>query len=745
MTGANSGELADLSLLELFRVEVETQTALLTEGVLALERGAHPVERTRELMRVAHSLKGAARIVGRDCAVRISHAMEECLVSFQAKGRPLSQELIDTLLQSVDMLGSIARVTDEGFDAWEKTQERSIDALLNRLASPEASIAPVAVRGEPVNTPEPEPSETAARLSSDRMLRVTAGNLSRLMAVAGEALVATRWLESFTASMLRMKHLQQELGHSLEALRDLLPGASLSDEAARQLARAHDRNISCQTFLAERMSELDLFDRRLVSVSKRLYDEVLDCRMRPFSDGIEGFPRMVRDMANALGKSVKFEIVGEGTLVDREILEKLKPTINHLLRNALDHGIEAHDDRLKSDKPEEGRVRLEACHSAGILLVTVSDDGKGIDPEGIRQAVIGKRLTTPELGQKLSDAELLEFLFLPGFTLKSSVSEISGRGVGLDAVQMMAREVGGRVRISSRKDHGTRFEIDLPLTLSVVRTLLVEISGEPYAIPLARINKVLKLNRSCIESVEQRQHFTLEGQQIGLVAAYQVLDLVAPGPRGVDVAVVILGEKDARYGLVVDNFLGQVELVVRPLDPRLGKVRDISSSALMSDGRPVLIIDADDLNSSIANLISGKTLSRMGFDKDAPTKRKRVLVADDSLTVRELERKLLEGGGYEVDVVVDGMDAWNAVRTGGYDLVVTDVDMPRMDGIELLKLIRGDNRLKSLPAMIVSYKDRPEDRNRGLEAGADYYLTKASFHDRTLLSAVADLIGGVEA
>jgi two-component system sensor histidine kinase and response regulator WspE len=206
--------------------------------------------------------------------------------------------------------------------------------------------------------------------------------------------------------------------------------------------------------------------------------------------------------------------------------------------------------------------------------------------------------------------------------------------------------------------------------------------------------------------------------------------------------LIVLGEKNARYGLVVDRFLGAQELVVRPLDSRLGKVKNISSAALMPDGSPVLLIDADDLNRSFADLTSAEQLSHVGSGAEELKKRKRVLVVDDSLTVRELVRKLLESADYVVDVTVDGADGWNAVRTGHYDLVVTDVDMPRLDGIELLKLIRNDSRLKSLPVMIVSYKDRQEDRNRGMEAGADYYLTKASFQDETLIRVVADLIGG---
>ena len=432
-------------------------------------------------------------------------------------------------------------------------------------------------------------------------------------------------------------------------------------------------------------------------------------------------------------------------MVDRDILERLKAPLDHLLRNAIDHGIEFPAERRLVGKPMEGVLQITACHRAGMLLITVADDGRGIALEAIRLAAVEKKLTTHELAQEMSEAELLEFLFLPAFTLKGSVSEISGRGVGLDVVQTMVKEVGGSVRVSSQIGQGTRFQLDLPLTLSVIRTLLAEIGSEPYAFPLARIDRAVKLRRTEIQSLEGRQHFTFGEQQIGLVAANQVLGL-EPQPSGEDVSIIVLGDKTARYGLVVDRFLGEQELVVRPLDARLGKVQNISAAALMADGSPLLIIDVDDLIQSIENIVSGQRLTQIGRNGSGELKRarKRVLVVDDSLTVRELERKLLDSRGYAVDVAVDGMDGWNAVRTGDYDLVVTDVDMPRLDGIELVTLIRKDSRLKSLPVMIVSYKDREEDRQRGLEAGADHYLTKGSFHDETLVTAVADLIGRVE-
>jgi two-component system sensor histidine kinase and response regulator WspE len=271
----------------------------------------------------------------------------------------------------------------------------------------------------------------------------------------------------------------------------------------------------------------------------------------------------------------------------------------------------------------------------------------------------------------------------------------------------------------------------------------VEVGREPYAIPLSQITRTLKLPRADVQSLEGRPHFEFGAQQVGLLTADQVLECAETVAFEDDLPIVVLEDRNACYGVVVDRFLGERELVVQPLDPRLGKIRNISAAALMEDGAPVLIIDVEDLVRSVEKLIQEGALTKVRSESVGllQTKPKRVLAVDDSLTVRELERKMLLARGYVAEVAVDGMDAWNAVRSGSYDLVITDVDMPRMDGIELAKKIKQDPRLKATPVLIVSYKDREQDRMRGLEAGADYYLTKGSFHDETLIQAVVDLIG----
>ncbi len=304
----------------------------------------------------------------------------------------------------------------------------------------------------------------------------------------------------------------------------------------------------------------------------------------------------------------------------------------------------------------------------------------------------------------MSDQELFAFLFLPAFTLTESVTDISGRGVGLDVVQDMVKEVRGVVRISSVTGRGSEFHLQLPVTLSVVRTLLAEIGGEPYAFPLVSVVRTLAVDPAGISAIEGRQHVMVNGRSVGLVAAHDVLEIKSEPALGGIVPIVVIGDSTHAYGLVVDRFLGEQELVVQSLDATLGKVRDVAAGALMDDGSPVLIVDTDDLLQSIDKMVrSGRVAAAPPPKPDrVQARRKRVLVVDDSLTVRELERKLLAGRGYDVEVAVDGMDGWNAARSGAFQLVVTDIDMPRMDGIELVSMMSKDVNLRSVPVMIVS-------------------------------------------
>ncbi|MDF5728762.1 MAG: response regulator [Rhizonema sp. PD38] len=777
---SSNAPIGDTSMLELFRLEVEAQAAILNEGLLSLESQPQSSQALESLMRAAHSVKGAARIVALDAAVGLAHVMEDCFVAAQKQAVTLGAEEVDILLTGVDLLLSISQVEPEELNPWLSARHQEIVATRNEIAAiltPGAAPVPkVEVHGRRSHSTsevvhqaavttemtQPQPKTTTAKeivktipshlesvnqstaqlAATERVVRVNADNLNRIMGLAGESLIEANWLQPFADSLTLVKKRQLELTKILENLQNTL-SSEVSQDAETYLAAARQKDRECREILGDRLNELELFARRTASLSDRLYREVITSNMRPFTDGVQGFPRMIRDLAKQLGKQVKLDILGKSTPVDRDILKKLEAPLTHILRNSVDHGLELPEERLTAGKPVEGTVKLEAVHRGGMLSITITDDGRGINPEWLRQKVINKNLTTPEIAEQLNDSELMEFLFLPGFSTAKQVTEISGRGVGLDIAKSMAQEVGGTVRAISQPGKGTTFHFQLPLTLSVVRTLLVEISGEPYAFPLARIDQIVTVDKNEIFSMENRPYFTMDRKNIGLVAAYQVLELKEPRSASETLSVVVIGDQSDYYGLVVDRFLGERDLVVRPLDTRMGKVQDISAAALMGDGSPILIVDVSDLVRSIDNLLNNRSLADFSREVENAVidTRKSILVVDDSITVREMERKLLQNKGYQVDVAVDGMEGWHAVSANHYDLVVSDIDMPRMNGIELVTKIKSDAKFNSIPIIIVSYKDREEDRIQGLAAGANYYLTKASFQDDSLVNAVVDLIG----
>jgi len=747
----------DPTMLELFREEARSHAGTLTAGLLDLERDPANPQRIEPLMRAAHSLKGAARIVGLDAAVGLAHEMEDALVAAQTGRIRISAAEIDVLLRGTDVLATLA---SEDLARWGALHADAVEELrgtVSAIARGEgvATVAPISAtltpteeiplprtEAAPVNVPPARVEATAAQSrsgeTSETVVRVTAQSLDRLMSLAGESLVQSRWLQPFAGALLQLQKRQDRLTHLLDQLGNTTSSASLFEQ---KLAEAKHEATQNRCEIAKRKSEFDDHAGAAEDLNSRLYREVIVSRMRPFADGAHAFPRLVRDTARRLGKQARLDIVGHATEVDRDILEKLEAPLTHLLRNAVDHGLEATEDRLAVGKPPEGVLRVEAHHRAGMLSISVSDDGAGINAEKIRRKIVERRQADPEMAARMSEAELLEFLFLPGFSTASVVSETSGRGVGLDVVQDTVRKVGGSVQISTQLGRGTAFHLSLPITLSVLRAVLVDIAGEPYAFPHNRIDRLLRVRRDDIHALEHRQFITVDGRHVGLVLASQLLDLPAEAPAGDELPIVLLSDSTGVYGLLVESIRGEQDLVVRPLDPRLGKVPNVSAAAVLDDGAPVLIADVEDMIRSMDQFIQAGTLKRCDRSTSARAARKRILVVDDSITVREVQRQILRTHGYEVEVAIDGQDGWNKVSADSFDLVISDIDMPRMTGLEFVRRIRDDLRMKELPVIIVSYKDRDEDRLQGMQVGANHYLTKSSFHDDTYLQAVADLIG----
>jgi two-component system sensor histidine kinase and response regulator WspE len=699
-------------------------------------------------MRSLHSIKGAASIVVLPPLVAVAHQLEDVFVGIKAGEFGLSAAAIALGFRCIDLFQDISRQPSDQIREWLDARAPELDLLVEALAE----LIP-----SPTNVVQPQPEPSGLRLdsppgqpglvddslsmlpSTERVVRVEAENLNRIMALSGELLVEAKWLQPFADSLALLKDRQKDLQAIIEALRLQLSEAGQSS-SMELVERARLKERECRDTLSERLGELELYALRTTNLSYRLYREVIGSNMRPFSDALVAFPRMVRDLATGLGKQVQLEILGKGTLVDRDILRKLESPLTHILRNAIDHGIETPASRQASGKSPRGTIRIEALHRGGMLSITISDDGGGVQFEAIRQRLIDNGLASADEAATLSESDLCNYLYQPGFSTAPSVTEVSGRGVGLDVVSSMANEVGGTVRFTSVPGDGTSIHFQLPLTLSVVRTLLVEIAGEPYAFPLARLDQIVAIETADIMVMEGRECFDLDGVSIGLISARQVMRFPEASAAPSIIPVVVISDHNKVYGVVVDRYLGEQDLVVRPLDPRLGKVANVSAAALMGDGQPILIVDTVDLVRSIDLMLQDSRLLNHSIQANV-VEPKRILIVDDSPIALELQSRLAVSRGYRVDKATDGAQALQAIQANSYELVVTDVEMPVMDGIELIKTLRMDPRHARLPIVISSSRDREQDRLLGLEAGADYYLVKSNFQDEALLNAIHQLIG----
>ncbi len=760
--------MEDFSMLSLFRMEAEAQCAVLNSGLLELESDPSPAK-IEPLMRAAHSIKGAARIVGLAPLVKLAHSMEDLLVALGEGRFALRSDHIDILLRGADLLKDLglapeseiaARVDGES----QKIAELARDITESTQNAPETAAAPLQdisaspppSHAESHSPPSPEEKPVPAHMPQtekksaehDSTVRISSEKMNRLMAFAAESIVSGKRLQSFEKRLLSEKRSLMEISTLMDEFCQSHLGSSQTCGALGAFRAVRQRLNDFYRSHAENLADFSERSLDADNFSQNLYREVLSCRMRPFSDLAKELPRALRDLAKTLGKKAHLHLEGESVPVDKDVLDKLNAPLSHILRNAIDHGIEKPEDRKAANKDETGKISICARHWAGMLNITVCDDGRGIDPDKILRKAIEKRLVSEEMASRLSVPEILEFMFLPGFSTASELTEISGRGVGLDVVQNMVQDLRGVVRVETETGNGTCFNLNLPISLSVMPALIAKIAGERYAFPLSRIERLLRISAKDMLTIESSRYLRHEAKNIGIVSASEifgygaaVLDPEKP------LNLVIIGDRVNQYAIHVDGFEGENELVVRPLDPRLGKLPDISSASILEDGTPILIVDADDMIRSIDRILNGSRLEGLkdgSLEQGESSHRKRILVADDSITVREVERNLLVNNGYLVDVAVDGAEAWNAIRSEEYDLLVTDVDMPRMNGIELVSKIKGNDRLRQIPVMIVSYKDRESDRLRGMEAGADYYLAKSSFQDNALLKAVASLIGGAQ-
>ena len=717
MTGPGAGAREPLAarLLAAFIDEIgEHQRALVAEA-LALEREPGNAERQASVFRIMHTIKGAARAASVPSIEALCHAVEGELAQAKKTGAGLTPAQIALLLATADAFSDAASELKAGRSA----PEGSVAALLHRMSGTKTTAAraaqpkiePAAVEAPPVadasSVDSPavvatvvEPEMAVATVIPDEHVRIGTEQLESLFSAVGELLGLAS----------RMEEYPQMLTGEREADADGLSRAALSS-----IARRIGGEVNA-----------------LRTLSSRLLQSVRLLRQSPFSEAVEMLPRTVRDAAVSVGKSAELVIKGGEIEAERSVLEMLRIPLMHLARNAVDHGLESPEERASAGKPPEGTVTVSATIRGDRLRVTVSDDGKGVDVKAIRRRLAEQNRPAPE-----SDKEIARLMFEEGFSSRNDVNAISGRGVGLAIVHDAVEQVGGSVDVRWTKGKGTAITMEVPVSVAITRALLVDVGGYKAGLPAAFVDRIERIERdnvrnlngvSVLDSGEEPVPVVSLAARLGEPFAADLIDVPT-------LVVVWLSALDRRLAVVVRDVIDERELVLRPI-PFGGGGDLVAGSALLPDGDVAIVLD-------VPGLIADRRSSDAGvsFEPREQERARRILVVDDSITTRTLEASVLTASGYDVTTAVDGMDGWRLVQEGGFDLVVSDVQMPRMDGLELCRKIRSTPAVASIPLILVTSLDKPEEKMQGLEAGADAYITKSSFDQETLLGTIGQLIG----
>ncbi len=710
-------------LFQIYREECDEHIQKLNDGLLALERQPQqaPID---EILRSAHSLKGASRMMGFKNLETLAHYLETLLTQLNRGEKEVSPQMIDALYRDIDAVTQALGALVEG------AEPPAIDALIEdlKIAAGEKPAAEP-VQADPAReTKERVPAggertpagrDGAATLSS---IRVQTDHLDNLMNQAGELLVTK------IEALDNLRQIEDTLD-SLEEWRRRLARETHSPSFGR-IERVGDD-------LSRALQRLSDNTRRLELLVDGIHEGVRDLRLLPLSTILEPFFRMVRDLSRDLGKEVDLVLEGTSTRLDKKILEELREPLIHLVRNSVDHGIEPPEERERKGKPACGKLTISARQEGTKILVMVKDDGKGLDPRVIAETAVKKGLASAEEIQRWPDDEVLDLIFQPGFSTAAGVNEISGRGIGLDAVVERIENLKGSIATESKPGEGVTFTLSLPLTLTTTHALLFQSGGDIFCLPTDALEKTLLLSPDDITHIEGKATVVIDGTPLAFAWLADVLNLpkIDAGKNGTLAALLLRGAK-GRVVFGVEALLGEEEVVVKALGKFFGHLPQLTGGTILGKGEIALILNPNDLLRSVSHQTKASPALPVRAIAPRPSAKKRVLVAEDSLTTRTLEKNILEAAGFDVTTAVDGEDALIKLYEKTFDIVVSDVQMPRLDGFALTERIKKDQRFKDLPVILVTALQTDADKKRGIEAGADAYLTKAVFDQKRFLEIV---------
>lgn len=774
-----------------FQEEVQDLLQRLNEGVITLESEPDNRELIDQMMRDAHTIKGSSRMVGLIEISDIAHWLEDLMVKVRDREITYTADMSDAFFEALD---AIVYLTEhKGVNEGGALDLDALHDRLQALASVGAPVPPeeepasaTGAKGEPAEAPrkrsrrksveaaqasalvEAEETVSAERARSDATastparptpaeqkqaseelkskvqttIRIRTSQVDRLLNLISEVVIAQIKAEQRSSEMRQIAAEAAQLWQTWQRVKSVLHAA-----AERAGVDGFDQELNLlDTAIAEQRRRFAEFAKvhaddvsRASLVVTDLQEHGMRLRMLPANTIFQTFPRAMRDLAKQFRKEIEFVIEGGDTELDKKVLEEINDPLIHIMRNCVDHGIEPPEVRVERGKPAKGTVRLAARQEGDRIVIEISDDGAGIDPEKIRQTALRKGYLTEAEAASMSDREAMYLIFEPGFSTAPIITEISGRGVGMDVVrEFVVEKLKGSLDVESEVGKGTRFRLTIPLTLAIIRALLIKVGGQIYAMPTGAIEETLRVDPGDIIKVEGREVIRRQRRTIPVVRLADILSVPENGPEGTKQPIVTIGYSGQRMGFMVDAFVGEQQIVIKPLGNHLQKIENVAGVTVLGAGEVVPILNVPDLMANARTRTGKRTGPAAPSERTGP---RRVLICEDSFTTRELERSIFEAAGYEVETAVDGAQGLARLREGlAVDAVVTDVQMPNMSGFELTRAIKSDPLLSDIPVIIVTSLERDEEKAEGIEAGADAYITKSVFNQDTLLDTVERLI-----
>jgi two-component system chemotaxis sensor kinase CheA len=733
-----------------FKLEADEHLQAMATGALELEKSpAYDVQRrlVETMFRAAHSLKGAARAVEATDIESLCQSLEDWFAGWKEQAIAPPRDAWDKVHRALDAISAALAIPGPSRDPARKSDQPSEPARV-RDARTGTDLAPLqeAAAVPAIEDKGAAPDETvriavakldAQVLEAEEMLAAKVSTRQRAEDIRSLANRFVAWKREWTAV--------EPAARALRQATDRRPGG-----AARPSAPGLPRLLE---FLEWNLDHLKSLEGSVAALAKtaqqdqqavgKLVDDLLEHSKRllllPFATLAAPFPKLVRDLCRDQAKEADLVVRGEDVEIDKRVLEEMKAPLIHLLRNAVDHGVEAPDERQRLGKPSRATITLAASRVNGNKVeLLVADDGAGIDVGKVKASAVEHGALSPEVAGQLGEAEARRLIFEADVSTSPMITRLSGRGLGLAIVREKAEKLGGTVSVESRSDQGTRFSIVLPSTLATFRGILVKAADRVFVVPTLQVVRVARVKAEEIHTVEGRATVPLSGRTVALVRLADLLELppvASGGEPDASALVLVLGTDDHRIALQVDAVLDEHEVLVKPLRPPLTRVRNIAGATVLGSGQVAPILSVSDLLKS-ARKTGGAAVRAAASARPAA---KSVLVAEDSITSRMLLKSILESAGYTVKTAVDGVEAFTLLRAERFDLVVSDVEMPRLDGFGLIARIRADPKLAELPVVLVTALETPADRERGIEVGASAYIVKSSFDQSNLLDAVRRL------